>query len=225
MHHILLVEDDEMIASGLVYALTQEGYRVTHCPDLASAGKALGSGPYALGLLDLGLPDGSGFALGRRLREAGIPVVFLTAVDDEGNVVRGLEMGAEDYITKPFRLRELMARLAAVLRRNGNEPRAAVLEVPGGVRIDTLRAKVYLRGAEVELTALEYRLLLVFANHMGQVLTRPALLEGIWDAAGSFVNDNTLSVYIKRLRDKLEDGGRNPGIIKTVRGMGYKLGD
>lgn len=151
-------------------------------------------------------------------------MIFLTAVDDEGNVVQGLEMGADDYITKPFRLRELLARIKNVLRRCGDlEERSTIIAVPPAIQIHTLQARVYRDGTELELTALEYRLLLTLANHKGQVLSRMQLLEGIWDVAGSFVNDNTLTVYIKRLREKLGDGSQNPQLIQTIRGMGYKL--
>lgn len=241
MARILLVEDDEMIASGLEYALTGEGYEVTLCPDVASAleavageGTTFSRGNFSLGLLDLGLPDGTGYTVCEALRTRGVPVMFLTAVDDEGNVVKGLEMGADDYVTKPFRLRELMARISAVLRRSGgtdtqsqaNTPSGAdtgVIAAGHGIRIHTREARVTLRSAEVELTALEYRLLLTFAGSPGQVLTRTRLLEGIWDVGGSFVNDNTLSVYVGRLREKLGDDSGNPRIIQTVRGLGYRL--
>lgn len=224
MQTILFVEDDRMIASGLEYALAQEGYGVVHCVDVKGALEAMGRQAFSLGLLDLGLPDGTGFEICAKLREQGTPVIFLTAVDDEANAVRGLEMGADDYITKPFRLRELLARVKGALRRQGDAPPASVIDIGEGVRLHTLQARVTKDGAEVELTALEYRLLLTFASHMGQVLTRAQLLEGIWDVAGSFVNDNTLTVYVRRLREKLGDDAQSPRIIKTVRGMGYQLG-
>jgi DNA-binding response OmpR family regulator len=154
-----------------------------------------------------------------------IPVIILTACDEEVNVVMGLELGADDYITKPFRIRELMARIKTVLRRYQRKSSAKNIIELNSIRINTMDAKVYKNGQEIILTALEYRLLLIFANNEGQVLSRNQLLEGIWDVAGDFVNDNTLTVYIKRLRDKLEDDPQNPAIIKTVRGLGYKVGD
>ena len=198
MEHILLVEDDRAIVMGLTYSLEQEGYQVTVQEDCPSALKVLEEQTFDLCLLDLTLPGGSGYDVCRRVKELGdTPVIFLTAMDDEVNVVMGLDMGADDYITKPFRVRELLSRIRSVLRRAR-------------------------RGGE-NLTALEYRLLLTFLNHPGQVLTRSQLLEGIWDVAGDFVNDNTLTVYIKRLREKLEDNPQAPQIIKTVRGVGYKL--
>jgi len=151
------------------------------------------------------------------------PVIFLTACDDEVNVVMGLDLGADDYITKPFRIRELVSRIKSVLRRYQKSGAAKAIVELGDVKIDTRQAKVFKKDREVMLTALEYRLLLTLANNEGQVLTRNQLLEGIWDVAGDFVNDNTLTVYIKRLREKLEDNAQEPLIIKTVRGLGYKV--
>ena len=179
---------------------------------------------FSLYLLDLTLPGGSGYDLCRRAKQLGdSPVIFLTAMDDEVNVVMGLDMGADDYISKPFRVRELISRIKSVLRRyrKGDGGKAAVSLGP--VRVNLGEAKVWKNGEEVVLTALEYRLLLTFLNHPGQTLSRGQLLEGIWDVAGDFVNDNTLTVYIKRLREKLEQDPQKPQIIKTVRGVGYKI--
>lgn len=225
---ILLVEDDRTIASGLEYSLQQDQYETILCYDATSAQAVLTDqlSELTLCIFDLSLPDGSGYDLCRIVKErSDIPVIFLTAIDDEVNVVMGLDMGADDYITKPFRLRELLSRIKSVIRRynkQGQTPTNIELE---NVRINTLEGKVYKDGDEVLLTALEYRLLLIFANHIGQVLSRNQLLERIWDVAGEFVNDNTLSVYIKRLREKLEDNPQEPKLIKTVRGLGYKVGD
>lgn len=223
---ILLVEDDKTIALGLEFSLQQERYSVVHCMEVATAKKALLEHKFDLCLFDLTLPDGSGYDLCKLARERfDIPIIILTACDEEVNVVMGLEMGADDYITKPFRVRELSARIKSVLRRyqkdNGTKN---IIEIDN-LRINTLDAKVYKKGQEIILTALEYKLLLVFANHEGVVLSRNQLLQGIWDVAGDFVNDNTLTVYIKRLRDKLEDDPQEPFIIKTVRGLGYRVGD
>lgn len=221
---ILLVEDDRTIASGLEYSLTEEGYETVVCANVLSAKKELDKTDFDLCLLDLTLPDGSGYEVCRMVKERGdVPVMFLTACDDEVNVVMGLDMGADDYVTKPFRIRELMSRIKSVLRRYGKSESAKTMFILGNVRINTLEAKVYKNDREVLLTALEYRLLLTFAGNEGQVLSRGQLLEGIWDVAGDFVNDNTLTVYIKRLRDKLEDNPQEPVLIKTVRGLGYKL--
>ncbi|MDD2498120.1 MAG: response regulator transcription factor [Desulfitobacteriaceae bacterium] len=225
---ILLVEDDKTIASGLEYSLQQEHYATIICFDAASAKKILAKelDEIDLCLLDLSLPDGNGYELCKMVKgQKDIPVIFLTAVDDEVNVVMGLDMGADDYITKPFRIRELLSRIKTVLRRYQKQAQTNVLIELENIRINTLEGKVYKNGNEIILTALEYRLLLLFANHVGQVLSRNQLLEQIWDVAGDFVNDNTLTVYIKRLREKLEDDPQNPTLIKTVRGLGYKVGD
>lgn len=220
MTEILLVEDDDTIASGLRYALEQEGYALTLAATVADALNALKQHSFTLLLIDLGLPDGSGFDVCRAARRAGdAAVIFLTAHDDELSTVMGLDMGADDYVFKPFRIRELQSRIRAVLRRRGG---TALSALPGGIRIDLKKAEVTRNGDPVALSALEYRLLLAFLAHPGQTLTRSQLLEGIFDEGGSFVNDNTLTVYIKRLRDKLEVPGCPP-LIATVRGLGYRL--
>lgn len=224
---ILLVEDDKTIASGLEYSLQQELYSVVVCYDAASAKKVIAEDidEFTLCLFDLSLPDGSGYDLCKIVKDrSDIPVIFLTAMDEEVNVVMGLDMGADDYITKPFRIRELLSRIKSVLRRYQKQTQTNLINI-SNVQINTLEGKVYKHGEEIMLTALEYRLLLIFANHLGQVLSRNQLLEQIWDVAGDFVNDNTLTVYIKRLREKLEDNPQKPTMIKTVRGLGYKVGD
>lgn len=222
---ILLVEDDRTIASGLEYSLTQGGYEVAVASCAAQAVERMSETEFDLYLLDLTLPDGSGYDICRRVKEkADRPVVFLTACDDEINVVTGLDMGADDYITKPFRIREVLSRIKSVLRRyQKSDPGKTVLRV-GDIRVNTQEAKVYKGEREILLTALEYRLLLTLLRQEGCVLSRNQLLEGIWDIAGDFVNDNTLTVYIKRLRDKLEDEPASPRLILTVRGLGYKVG-
>lgn len=229
---ILLVEDDDAIAMGLKYSLEKEGYEVTHIKTAAEAKAAWKSNEYDLSILDINLPDGSGYDICRFLKESeDIPVIFLTAVDAEVNVVMGLELGADDYICKPFRVNELMARIKSVLRRAGKGDKgsdaASGTEILGNLCIYTNEAKVTIKdentGKEesIELTALEYRLLLTFINNRGVVLTRNQLLSCMWDISGDFVNDNTLTVYIKRLRDKIEKDPSDPKLIKTVRGMGY----
>ncbi len=219
---ILLVEDDRAIAAGLCYSLQAEGYQVTHCATCAAALQAVEAGGWDLLLLDLTLPDGSGYDICRRAKALGdTPVVFLTACDEEVSAVMGLDMGADDYVTKPFRLRELLSRIKSVLRRSGRGGGEVSLSF-GALTICPQRAQVRVAGRELALTALEYRLLLTFAAHPGQVLTRGQLLEGIWDVAGNFVNDNTLTVYIKRLREKLAAAG-DEGRIATVRGLGYRM--
>lgn len=225
---ILLVEDDRTIASGLEFSLKQEEYDTILCHDTASATEVIQQSidEIDLCLFDLNLPDGSGYDLCQLVKQKkDIPVIFLTAYDDEVNVVMGLDMGADDYITKPFRIRELISRIKSVLRRYHRPSQAKNIININGIQVNTLEGKVYKHGKEILLTALEYRLFLIFANHIGQVLTRAQLLDRIWDVVGDFVNDNTLTVYIKRLREKLENDPQNPTLIKTVRGMGYKVGD
>lgn len=223
---ILFVEDDRIIASGLCYSLEQEGYDVTHCLNVDSAITAINQDDFDLALLDLSLPDGSGYDICRLLKQkSDIPIIFLTAIDDEVNVVMGLDMGADDYITKPFRIRELLSRIKSVMRRYGRTELAKNISEFGGLKIDMARAKVYKNGEEIILTSLEYRLLLIFANNAGKVLSRNQILENLWDVVGDFVNDNTLTVYIKRLREKIEDDPPSPRIIKTIRGIGYMGGN
>jgi len=217
--NILFVEDDAVIASGLVYALENEGFSVTHANNIASAKKAAASAAYDLAILDIGLPDGTGFDLVAGLKSAGTSIIFLTAVDDEGNIIKAFEGGAEDYVTKPFRLGELLARIKAALRRRTGQGNTMTL---GGVTINISEGKAFSNdGTVIELTALEYRLLLTFANHKGQILSRGQILSLLWDSEGVFVEDNTLTVYIKRLREKLGTAVQ----IETVRGMGYRAND
>lgn len=220
---VFLLEDDAAIGMGLSYALENEGYKTTLTTTVSEALKLVEEKAFSLYILDLTLPDGSGYDVCKAIRQkTDAPVLFLTAYDDEVNVVMGLELGADDYISKPFRIKELLARMKSVLRR-------CKIDNPDGcVRIKNLEirtgeAKVFKDGKEIILTAMEYRLLLILLNNRGHILSRTALLENIWDVAGDFVNDNTLTVYIKRLRDKIEDEPENPSIIRTVRGMGYVI--
>jgi two-component system response regulator VicR len=223
---ILIVEDDGIIATGLEYALEQEGFTVAVCRNVAESLAYLQHNEMDMALLDVSLPDGNGYDVCRFIKgKRDIPVLFLTVNDDEANVVMGLDLGADDYISKPFRLRELISRIHSVFRRYRKDGESKHLISIGDLLIHTSQAKVFKNKEEVILTALEYRLLLTLVNHEGQVLTRNQLLEGLWDIAGDFVNDNTLSVYIKRLREKIETDPQNPTIIKTIRGLGYKAGD
>lgn len=225
MTHVLLVDDDTSIVSNLRTFLNQEGFQVTSANNQKETIDLLDSGQYHfdLALLDVSLPDGSGFSLCSTIKtNSDIPVIFLTASDDEYSVVAGLDLGADDYIPKPFRPRELISRMNSVLRRyhRGSQP----LEYHE-LKADTVRGLVYKNNVELTLSALEYRLLLLFLSNQGIVLTRSRLLDELWDMAGEFVNDNTLTVYIKRLREKIEADPAHPEYIKTIRGLGYKLGD
>lgn len=222
MKRIFLVEDDREIAKNLTLLLQAEGYGVSHASGQAEAVSMLESVQFDLALVDISLPDGNGFAVCTQIRQTQkIPVIFLTASGDEASVVTGLNMGADDYITKPFRPRELIARIQAAFRKAGAVPSVYVF---GGLCVDTRTGLVKKHGKEIFLSALEYRLLLVFVGNPGNVITRDCLLSELWDAAGEYVNDNTLTVYIKRLREKIEDNPSAPAIIRTVRGIGYRLG-
>lgn len=221
--NIFLLEDDEAIGIGLVYSLQNEGYTVTHAKTVKEATKIIAENTFSLYLLDLTLPDGSGYDVCKQIKEMGdLPVIFLTAYDDEVNVVMGFDLGADDYISKPFRLKELTARIKSVLRRYNKETADGIIKIKD-ITINTTSAKVSKAGEEIILTAMEYRLLLILLNNRGRILSRTQLLENIWDIDGDFVEDNTLTVYIKRLRDKIEDEPNNPEIIKTVRGLGYVI--
>lgn len=220
---IFLLEDDDAIALGLCYSLQNEGYNVTLAKSVSEATDIVEKNDFALYILDLTLPDGSGYDVCKKIKSIGDrPVIFLTAYDDEVNVVMGFDLGADDYITKPFRLKELLVRIKSVLRRYNRTGGDATVKIKN-ITINTNEAKVYKNGEEIVLTAMEYRLLLILLNNRGKVLSRSQLLENIWDVEGDFVEDNTLTVYIKRLRDKIEEDAASAQIIKTVRGLGYVI--
>ena len=220
---IFLLEDDEAIGIGLAYSLENEGYNVTLAKSVKEAEKIIDEKEFSLYILDLTLPDGSGYDVCKRIKAKGdLPVIFLTAYDDEVNVIMGFELGADDYISKPFRVKELMLRIKSVMRRYSNETSDGIIKI-NNLKINTNEAKVYKNNEEIVLTAMEYRLLLILLSNRGKVLSRTALLENIWDVAGDFVEDNTLTVYIKRLRDKIEEDPAKPEFIKTVRGLGYVI--
>ncbi|ONI39203.1 DNA-binding response regulator [Candidatus Epulonipiscium fishelsonii] len=202
-----------MIVSGLKYALECEGYITTHCENVKSSLETINSNRFDLAILDIRLPDGTGFDVAKKLTS--IPIIFLTAVDDEQKIVNAFDLGAADYVTKPFRVRELLARIKRTLNQNNAE--RSYINI-GDVKIDTDSGKVYVAENMIQLTALEYRLLLIFANQKGKLLKRTQILESIWDYEGNFVEDNTLTVYIKRIREKLG----NAINIETVRGVGYR---
>lgn len=225
MNHILLVEDDPGIVSNLTEFLKKENFDVTAVSGQAKALEMLEQqkGAYDLLLLDVSLADGNGFAVCAKVKaELSLPVIFLTASGDEYSVVTGLDLGADDYIAKPFRPRELISRINSVLRRYGSQ--STVLEYRG-LTLNPQKAAVTKNGEEIILSALEYKLLLFFMQNKGIVLSRSRILQEMWDIAGEFVNDNTLTVYIKRLREKIEDDMGNPEYIKTLRGLGYKFGE
>ncbi len=222
---VLVVEDDEIISEGLRYSLMREGYEVLTAETAEDAMALLKSGrQLSLCLLDVMLPDGSGFEICEAIRDnSDVPILFLTACDDEVSTVRALDIGADDYIAKPFRIKELLARMKAVLRRSGGESRKdGGIATVGDNQVNLQTGKVYRGNEEIVLTSTEYKLLLVFLTHRRQVLSRSQILSLIWDEAGDFVNDNTLTVYIRRLRKKLSDTGEDQ-LIQTVRGIGYRM--
>lgn len=218
---LFLLEDDSAISMGISYSLTNEGYCVTTASSVKQGLEIIKNDSFSLYILDLNLPDGSGYDVCKEIKKQGdLPVIFLTAYDDEINVVTGFELGADDYITKPFRLKELSVRIKSVLRRYSNDTTDGIINVKN-IKINTKEAKVYKDNNEVVLTAMEYKLLLSLIKNRGKVLSRTALLENLWDIDGDFIEDNTLTVYIKRLRDKIEEEPNKPAVIKTVRGLGY----
>lgn len=222
MKKILLVEDNETIVMGLKYSLEQENFQVISALNVENAKDILSQETIDLILLDVTLPDGNGFELCKYIKQKlDVPVIFLTAQDEETSVVIGLDMGADDYIVKPFRTRELISRINSVLRRyDKNIEKSSIVQYKN-IKIDTNMAKVYKDNEEIIFTSLEYKILLMLFTNQNKLITREELLDKIWDIVGNFVNDNTLTVYIKRIREKLDDDT----IIKTVRGLGYRIGD
>lgn len=227
MQKILLLEDDASLIDGLEYSLKKNNFSVDTARSLAEARALLSSVSYTLLLLDVTLPDGNGFDLCEEIRKNGnaVPIIFLTASDEEFHVIRGLDSGGDDYITKPFRLGELFSRIRALLRRSSSKnipgEDSSVL-TSGNISIDLLTSRVTLYGQPLELTSAEYRLLCLLVRNAGLVVTRSMILDELWDGAGHFVDDNTLSVYIRRLREKIEKNPSRPELLTTVRGFGYR---
>lgn len=220
MKNILLIEDNDTIIMGLKYSLEQENFKVISAQNVSEFNKEINKNEIDLVLLDISLPDGNGFEICKEIKsKKDIPVIFLTAQDEETSVVLGLDLGADDYIVKPFRTRELISRINSVLRRYGHNESNLIQYK--NIKIDTLSAKVYKDNEEIIFTSLEYKILLMLFSNQNKLISREQLLEKIWDIAGNFVNDNTLTVYIKRIREKLGD----ETIIKTVRGLGYRIGE
>ena len=221
MKKILLIEDNEAIIMVLKYSLEQENFQVISAKTAKESKEKLDNKNIDIVLLDVSLPDGNGFEICKEIKEKNdIPIIFLTAQDEETSIVLGLDLGADDYIVKPFRTRELISRIKSVLRRYGKKEENNIIQYKD-IKIDTISAKVYKNNKEIIFTSLEYRILLMLFTNQNKLITREQLLEKIWDIAGNFVNDNTLTVYIKRIREKLEDDS----IIKTIRGLGYRIGD
>ncbi len=218
MNKILLVEDNQSILLGLSYLLKEEQFECSIAKTKIEALRLLDTEKFDLILLDIALPDGSGFELCKYIKnKTETPVIFLTAKDDEKDVVQGFDIGADDYIIKPFRNRELISRINNVLRRNNKQNNCLIC---GDIKIDTNSGKVFNGNQKIELTKLEYKILVNLFSNIGKLVTREKILNDIWDIAGNFVEDNTLTVYIKRIREKI--GDKDGNIIKTVRGLGYR---
>ncbi len=223
MINILMIEDDSTIAFGVKYALEQEGFNIDICNDLESGRNILNEKTFDIILLDVMLPDGNGYDFCKEIRKSkGIPIIFLTACDEEINIVMGLDIGGDDYMVKPFRVRELISRIKAVVRRNKGEDTGKKVLRYGDLSVHTLEARVFKGREEIFLTSAEYKLMLILIQNENIVLSRNQILEKLWDVTYDFINDNTLTVYIKRLREKIEIDASNPKHIITVRGMGYK---
>ena len=226
MIKILFIEDDLPLALGMEYTLKQEGFDVIHAKSLSEAREQYKKNEFNIILLDVMLPDGTGYELCKEIREnSEIPIIFMTACDEEGNVVMGLDMGGDDYITKPIRVKELVSRINAVLRRRGvvdKKQENSNRIISGDIIVELLKYKVYKNGEVIDLTTIEYKLLLLLIKNNGNVLERNLLLERLWDTDSNFVDGNALTVYIKRLREKVEDDIKNPIYIETVRGIGYR---
>lgn len=217
MNKILLIEDNELIVKGLTYTLEQEKFEVESACKVANVEEKIFNNNYDLIILDISLPDGNGFEICRQIKEnIDVPVIFLTAKDEENDVVKGFNLGADDYIIKPFRNRELISRINNIFRRYNKDVKEITIK---NIKIDLEANRVYLKNEEIILTALEYKILVYLFQNKGKTVSREKILEQIWDLAGNIVNDNTLTVYIKRIRQKLKD----ENVIKTVKGIGYRV--
>ncbi len=224
MKKLLLLEDDRSLIDGLTYSLKKNGFGVEVARTIKEAEKALAGQGFDLLLLDVTLPDGTGFALCEKLRQSGnrVPIIFLTASDEETSVIRGLDCGGDDYITKPFKLGELCSRIRALLRRSNHRVAGENILRSGNILVNLTESRVLLDEEPVDFTGAEYRLLCLLLENGGKVLTRGTILDRLWDGAGNFVDDNTLSVYVRRLREKLEKNPSRPERLLTVRGFGYQ---
>lgn len=223
MRKILLIEDDLSLIEGLKFSLSKHDFDVTVSRTVKEAKSCFNQSEYNLVILDLMLPDGSGFDICKAIRQTSdIPIIFLTASDEEVNIVMGLDIGGDDYITKPFKLNELMSRINAALRRSGSEKEQASELSANGITVKLLEGRVIKNGTDLELTSAEYRLLCLFMQNPRVILSKEQMIKRLWDCHESFIDDNTLVVYISRLREKIEDNPKQPSFLTTIRGMGYK---
>ena len=223
MKWILLVEDDLSLINGLFFAVKKQGYTldVAHTKD--EADRLWENGAYDLVILDVSLPDGSGFDICKKIRQTSkVPIMFLTAMDEETDIIMGLDIGGDDYITKPFKLAVFMSRINALLRRSDNFNQADTDLNSNGIRVQLLKGEVYKNNVQVELTAREYKMLCLFMENPDEVLSPEQILNRLWDCDENYIDNNSLTVYIRRLRTKIEDDPGKPKRIVTVRRMGYK---
>lgn len=219
--NLLLVEDDEALALGIEFSLKKEGFGIERVSTAKEGKDKVVTGEYDLIILDISLPDGNGYEVCEYIRErSDVPIIFLTALDNEVNIIQGLEIGGDDYITKPFGVRELIARIKVILKRRGIQNKGVLRS--GNIELNSKTARVNKDGNEIFLTAQEYRLLLIFMNNEETILERDVIINKLIEGAGEYLDPNTLSVYIKRLREKLEEDSTKPNIIITLRGIGYK---
>ena len=223
MKRLFLLEDDLSLINGLAFAVKKQGYEIEIAHTTLEADTLWADGKYDLVILDVSLPDGSGFDFCKKIRQTSkVPVLFLTAADEETDIIMGLDIGGDDYITKPFKLAVFLSRINALLRRSENFSTAVTELNSGGINIQLLKGEVYKRGSQIELTASEYKLLCLFMENPGQILSSEQILGRLWDCSESYIDNNSLTVYIRRLRTKIEDNPGEPKRIVTVRGMGYK---
>ena len=224
LHKLLLLEDDISLIDGLTYGLERQGFDIVVARTIKEAEKLVeGSTGFDLLLFDVTLPDGNGFTLCERLRRSGsqVPIIFLTTSDQEISIVKGLDMGGDDYITKPFKLNELLSRIKALLRRSAGFSQSVFLEA-NGIKVDLMERLVWKNGVLLDLPLVEYKLLCLLMRNPNHLLTRETILDSLWDGAGNYVDDNTLSVYVRRLRNKIEETPNAPQHLLTERGIGYK---
>lgn len=223
MSRILLLEDDLSLIDGLSYSLKKQGFEIDIARTVKETDSFWSDGKYDLLILDVSLPDGSGFDVCKKVRRVSkVPIIFLTASDEEVSIIMGLDIGGDDYITKPFKLGVLVSRINALLRRTKGLGAADTEIVSNGIKVLLLQGQVYKENTALDLTAAEYKLLCLFMQNPGLILTKEKILDKLWDGNGNYVDDNTLAVYIRRLRTKIEDDPGNPQMLVTVRGMGYK---
>ena len=220
---ILMIEDDLSLINGLSFAIKKQGYDLDIARTVLETEAIFRGGKYDLVILDVSLPDGSGFDICKKIRQTSkVPIIFLTAADEETDIIMGLDIGGDDYITKPFKLAVLMSRINAILRRSNNFNQSDTELNSNGITVKLLKSEVYKNGEKIDLTTGEYKLLCMFMENSDIVLSADRILGKLWDCDENYVDNNTLTVYIRRLRTKIEDNPSKPEMIVTVRGMGYK---